>query len=64
MDGDGERAGLGDREPTVLAGLEEGVDLGLEAVEVVLHLGEGVGVDEVGHHHEALLVELRHLLRR
>ena len=28
---DGERAGLGDREAPVLAGLEEGVDLGLEA---------------------------------
>ena len=59
VDRDRERAGLGDGEPAVLAGLEEGVDLRLEPVEILPDLGEGVGVDEVGHHDEALLVELR-----
>ena len=64
MQGDGERAGLGDGEAAVLAGLQEGVDLGLEAVEVVPHRGERVGVDEVGHDEVALLVELGDLTGR
>ena len=58
VDRDRERAGLGDGEAAVLAGLEERVDLRLEPVEVLPDLRQGVGVDEVGHHDEALLVEL------
>ena len=59
-----ERTGLGDGEAAVLPGLQEGVDLGLERVEVVAHRGDRVGVDEVGHHDVAVLVELRDLLGR
>lgn len=62
MGDEGERARLGDRDAPVLPRLQEGIDLGLEGVEVVPHGGEGGVVDEVGHHHEALLVELLHLL--
>ncbi len=62
VDGDRERAGLGDGEATVLPRLEEGVDLGLERVEVVAHRGDRGLVDQVGHHDEPVLVELLHLL--
>ena len=60
---EGDGAGLGDHHAAALDLLERGVDLGLEAVGLGDHLRQQRRLDEIGHHDEAVRVELAHLLR-